>query len=45
MADATQTSTLKKVLRRLKPHTFAIVLSLISGGHVFVYPGSHRPGH
>ena len=30
MADATQTSTLKKVLRRLKPHTFAIVLSLIS---------------
>ena len=30
MADATQTSTLKKVLRRLKPHTFAIVLSLLS---------------
>ena len=30
MADATQTSTLKKVLRRLKPHTFAIALSLIS---------------
>ena len=30
MADASQTSTLKKVLRRLKPHTFAIVLSLIS---------------
>ncbi len=30
MADATQTSTLRKVLRRLKPHTFAIVLSLIS---------------
>ena len=30
MADATQTSTLKKVLRRLKPHTFAIVLSLTS---------------
>ncbi len=30
MADAIQTSTLKKVLRRLKPHTFAIVLSLIS---------------
>ena len=30
MADATQTSTLKKVLRRLKPHTFAIALSLLS---------------
>ena len=30
MADATQTSTLKKVLRRLKPRTFAIVLSLLS---------------
>lgn len=30
MADATQTSTLRKVLRRLKPHTFAIVLSLLS---------------
>ena len=30
MADATQTSTLKKVLRRLKPHTFAIELALIS---------------
>ena len=30
MADATQTSTLKKVLRRLKLHTFAIVLSLLS---------------
>ena len=30
MADASQTSTLKKVLRRLKPYTFAIVLSLLS---------------
>ena len=30
MADATQTSTLKKVLRRLKPHTFAIVLVLLA---------------
>ena len=30
MADASQTSTLKKVLHRLKPYTFAIVLSLLS---------------
>ncbi len=30
MADASQTSTLKKVLRRLKPYTLAIVLSLLS---------------